>query len=82
VVSSGKLHGYQVYPADPEQFGVHSGDELVAVNGTTFSDPQQAAALMQSLESSPLDQIELTLIHAGETYQVAIATQSLRRHRP
>jgi general secretion pathway protein C len=82
VVSGGKLRGYQVYPSDPEQLGVHSGDELVAVNGKAFTDPHQAAALMQSLESWPLDHVELTLIHAGETYQVAIDTQSLRRHRP
>jgi type II secretion system protein C len=82
VVEDGKLHGYQVFPADPDKLGVSSGDELVAINGHGLQDAAGAARVMEELDSSTAANVKLTLLHNGQSYDLIVSADALRRHRP
>jgi general secretion pathway protein C len=82
VVADGQLHGYQVFPTDPDKLGLQSGDELVAVNDTKLSDPDVAARVLKQLDSSSATSVKLTLLHDGQPYDLVVGADALRWHRP
>ena len=82
VVADGELHGYQVFPTDPDKLGLQSGDELVAVNDTKLTDPDVAARVLKRLDSSSATSVKLTLLHDGQPYDLVVSADALRWHRP
>ena len=57
VFSQGKLSGYRIFPGPHgahafTQLGLHPGDLILAINGTSLDDPTQALQVLQTLSTA------------------------------
>ena len=83
VFTQGKLSGYRIFPGGPRgtqaftQLGLHPGDMITAINGTTLDDPGRALEILQTLSSSGSASVTVTRDGAPVEVNLNLATLQL-----
>jgi general secretion pathway protein C len=72
--TAGKLRGFRAYPGRNRQIfnklGLHPGDLVTAINGTTLDDPQRSQDVFNTIQSS--DRVTVTIERAGQKQDITL----------
>lgn len=75
----GEQQGYRVYPGKDRRtfarLGLRPGDLVKEIGGSPLTDPAQAMAIFQSLESA--GEVSITVVRNGESQELVLDTSQL-----
>ena len=75
----GEQQGYRVYPGKDRRtfarLGLRPGDLIKEIGGSPLTDPAQAMAIFQSLESA--GEVSITVVRNGESQELTLDTSQL-----
>ena len=75
----GEQQGYRVYPGKDRRtfarLGLRPGDLIKEIGGSPLTDPAQAMAIFQSLESA--EEVSVTVVRNGESQELVLNTSQL-----